>query len=168
MAQPLTKEAFAPFGDVIELPGENAFPINRGKCIRHHALSTVDVVGEGAQVGLSIFEGQPYALPHILDLVERHPLGSQSFQPLMGAGDDQPWLVIVCPDEEGKPGHPQAFLATAQQGINIRRNTWHGVLTPLYAPAHFLVVDRVGEGENLEEIALDPPYSVVVPEPVSP
>ncbi|MEL6784460.1 MAG: ureidoglycolate lyase [Pseudomonadota bacterium] len=159
IVQPLTKEAFAPFGDVIELPGENAFPINKGQCTRHHALSTVEVTGEGAQVGLSLFEGQPYALPHRLDLVERHPLGTQSFQPL----GNQPWLVIVCPDENGKPGHPLAFLATAQQGINLHRGTWHGVLTPLYEPATFLVVDRVGEGDNLEEVPLDPPYSVVLP-----
>lgn len=154
-AQPLTAAAFAPFGDVIELPGANSFPINNGKCIRHHALSAINVEGEA---GLSIFCGQPYVLPHIFDLVERHPLGSQSFQPL----GDQPWLVIVCADENGTPGSPLAFLATAQQGINIHRNTWHGVLTPLNEPSNFLVVDRIGEGMNLEEYLFDEPYSLVV------
>lgn len=132
--------------------------INRGHCVRHHALSTVSIIGEGATTGISIFEAQPYALPHSLDLVERHPLGSQSFFPLGG----QPWLVIVCSDENNTPAGPQAFLAAADQGVNIHRGVWHGVLTPLFEPANFLVVDRIGPGNNLEEVTFATPYQVEV------
>lgn len=153
IAQTLTADAFRPFGEVIEIGAGEQIAINRGKCIRHHKLATADVEGE---VGLSIFAGQPYALPHIVDLVERHPLGSQAFYPL----GKQSWLVVVCEDESGKPVRPEAFLASAGQGVNIARNIWHGVLTPLYEPSQFLVMDRVSDGPNLEEFDLREPFAV--------
>ncbi|MEN0041715.1 MAG: ureidoglycolate lyase [Pseudomonadota bacterium] len=156
IAQPLTADQFDSYGEVIELGSAKEISINRGKCIRHHALATADVEGD---VGLSIFAGQPYALPHIVDLVERHPLGSQAFYPL-GQHD---WLVVVCADADGKPIDPQAFLATASQGVNIARNTWHGVLTPLVEPSNFLVMDRVSDGPNLEEFDLTEPFQVRLP-----
>ncbi|MEO0547627.1 MAG: ureidoglycolate lyase [Pseudomonadota bacterium] len=157
-AQPLTADSFAAFGEVIETPGARQIAINRGKCIRHHALATAQLRGPGSSVVISIFSASAYPLPHVLDLVERHPLGSQAFYPL---GFD-PWLVTVCSDENGMPGSPHAFLAAPDQGINIFPNTWHGVLTPLGSASDFLVVDRAGGGENLEEFAIDQPWMVEV------
>ncbi len=150
-ATQLTSKAFSPYGQVIQKTGSQSFPINNGNCIRHHALATVDVEGEDANVIVSIFAGQPYDLPHMVELVERHPLGSQAFYPL----GPNPWLVIVCDDDKGRPVNPQCFLASADQGINIKKGVWHGVLTPLFESGDFLVVDRGGEGNNLEEIRLD-------------
>lgn len=154
----LTREAFGAYGDVIEKQGSESFPINRGKCQRHHALATTDVTGEDAKVIINIFAGQAYDLPHKVDLVERHPLGSQAFYPL---GSD-PWLVVVCDDDKGKPVAPKAFLANSDQGINLHRNVWHGVLTPLFSNADFLVVDRGGPGNNLEEYFLDDENAFIV------
>ncbi len=154
--QPLTAEAFAPFGQVIEKTGSHSFLINNGNCRRHHDLARADVTGDAAAVGISIFSGQPYALPHVLDMVERHPLGSQAFYPL----GDQNWLVIVCQDNQGAPVDPQVFLASADQGINLNRGVWHGVLTPLVEASDFLVVDRVGEGDNLQEYYFDSPFRI--------
>lgn len=154
--EPLTKETFAPYGEVIEKSDAEKITINRGKCVRHHALATADVTGEGGNVIVSIFTGQPYALPHTLDMVERHPLGSQAFYPL-GSSE---WLVIVCHDTEDTPVEPKAFLASPDQGINIKRNQWHGVLTPLRKQSDFLVVDRGGPGDNLEEYHFEQPFTV--------
>ncbi|MEL6736665.1 MAG: ureidoglycolate lyase [Pseudomonadota bacterium] len=159
-AQPLTADSFAAFGEVIEMPGARQIAINRGKCIRHHALATAQVSGPDPSVVISIFSASAYPLPHVLDLVERHPLGSQAFYPL---GSD-PWLVTVCEDENGVPGPPRAFLASPDQGINVFPNTWHGVLTPLGSASDFLVVDRAGGGENLEEFAIDKPWTIEVAE----
>jgi ureidoglycolate lyase len=72
-----------------------------------------------------------------------------------------PFLVIVAPDENGRPGTPRAFMTQAGQGINFHRGTWHGVLTPLHEPGLFAVVDRIGDGANLEEFFFDQPYVVV-------
>lgn len=151
IAQPLTRNAFEPYGDVIEKAGSASFLINEGRCMRHHALATTEVSGEGAQTIISIFAGTPYKLPHRVGLVERHPLGSQAFFPL----GDRSWLVIACSDDDGVPRDPRAFLAGPDQGVNLKRGVWHGVLTPLEAASDFLVVDRGGPGDNLEEYRLE-------------
>lgn len=157
--QPLTKEAFAPFGEVLTVEGAHHYPINSGMTERYHDLANVRTEGEKARTLISIFRGQPYALPLTLKMVERHPLGSQAFMPL----HQRPFLVIVAPDEGGRPGQPVAFLTQSGVGINIGLNVWHGVLTALEAEGDFLVVDRGGEGNNLEEFFFDEPYSVVMP-----
>ena len=156
IAQPLTKERFADYGQVIEKYGSESFLINNGNCRRHHALATAEIAGPDCEVGISIFAGQPYELPLQLSLVERHPLGSQAFYPL----GDKAWLVIVCDDDNGTPVSPKVFLASADQGVSLNRGVWHGVLTPLHDACDFLVVDRIGEGNNLEEHIFDTPYQV--------
>ncbi|WGH79982.1 ureidoglycolate lyase [Jannaschia ovalis] len=152
--QPLTAEGFAPFGDVLEAAGAPDRIINAGLCGRYHNRARLDF-GDG-RAGLSIFDAAPRSLPYRLDLLERHPEGSQAFVPMHSAE----WLVIVAPDAGGVPGDPRAFRAAPGQAINFHRGTWHGVLTPLHAPGLFAVIDRIGSGANLEEYRLDPPWEV--------
>jgi ureidoglycolate lyase len=155
-AEPLAADAFAPFGDVIEARGEPSFRINGGMCDRYHDVARLDFAGDGARAGISLGYGRPYALPLALTLLERHPLGSQAWIPMTG----DPFLVVVAPDAGGRPGSPRAFLTDGAQGVNYLRNTWHAVLTPLGRAAPFLIVDRVGPGNNLEEHRIDPPWIV--------
>lgn len=158
--EPLTKATFAPFGQVIETAGAHHYPINAGRTERYHDLARVELGGAAARPLISIFRGQPYALPLSLTLVERHPLGSQAFYPL----SDRRFLVTVAPDADGVPGRPRAFLTGPGQGVNIGMNIWHGVLTTLETVSDFLVVDRGGEGNNLEEFTFIEPY-LIVPAP---
>ena len=144
-AAPLSAAAFAPFGEVLEAAGPPDRLINAGLCGRFHDRARLDF-GDG-RAGISIFRAEARALPYRFDLVERHPEGSQAFLPMTA----DPFLVIVAPDEGGRPGAPLAFLTAPGQGVNYRRGTWHGVLTPLAAPGLFAVVDRIGAGANLEE-----------------
>lgn len=153
--EPLTAEAFAPFGDVLEAAGTPDRIINRGLCARFHDRAKLDF-GPGGRAGVSIFKAEPRALPYTLDLLERHPEGSQTFVPM----SEDAFLVIVAPDAGGVPGSPRAFLTAPGQAINFHRGTWHGVLTPLAAPGVFAVVDRIAGTPNLEEYWLDPPYVV--------
>lgn len=155
--EPLSKDAFAPFGQVITTEGAHHYPINSGMTERFHDLARVELGGVHARPLISIFRGQPYALPLTLRMVERHPLGSQAFFPL----GPHPWLSIVAPDVHGVPGTPRAFLVPPGIGVNIAMHTWHGVLTALEAQSDFLVVDRGGEGNNLEEHYFDTPYTVL-------
>lgn len=154
--EPLSTEAFAQFGQVIDTAGAQHYPINKGMTERYHDLARVELGGVHARPLISIFVGQPYALPLELSLVERHPLGSQAFYPL----SDAPWLVIVAPDEHGIPGTPRVFRPGPGQGVNIAMNTWHGVLCPLDVPSDYLVVDRGGEGNNLEEYVYPEPWTI--------
>jgi ureidoglycolate lyase len=159
-ARPLTREAFAPFGDVIETDGAHHYPINDGRCERYHDLAKVEANGQNARVLVSLFKGTPYAFPLKLSMVERHPLGSQAFMPLSPA----PFLVVVCPDAQDGPGKPQAFLTRPGQGVNYPPNRWHGVLTPIGGNQDFMVVDRGGDGSNLEEFYFSHPYEIHLPE----
>ena len=156
-AEPLTREAFAPFGQVIDIAGAEHYPINNGMTERYHDLARIELGGADPRPLISVMRGQPYALPLTLKMVERHPLGSQAFCPLSG----RPFLVIVALDHHGTPGTPRAFRTAPGQGVNIAMNTWHGVLTPLEAASDFLVVDRGGPGNNLEEFFFETPYEIV-------
>ncbi|MEM8732263.1 MAG: ureidoglycolate lyase [Pseudomonadota bacterium] len=155
VAGPLTEAAFAPFGDVLDTGGAPDKMINQGLCGRYHDRARLDFAD--GRAGISLFDAQPRSLPLPLEMVERHPEGSQAFLPL----SEHPFLVIVAPDEDGQPGLPLAFLTLPGQGVNFHRATWHGVLTPLHAPGRFAVVDRIGDGPNLEEHWFASPYRVV-------
>lgn len=151
--EPLTQEAFAPFGDVIALRDQPTAMINEGRCARHHALAHVDCDGIA---GISLFEGEGYSLPLILHMMERHPLGSQAFIPMQEA----PFLVIVASDKDGIPDQPRAFLSNGRQGVSYPPGQWHGVLTPLSPGALFAVVDLCAERDNLEEHWFDVPWLI--------
>ena len=116
-AKPLTREAFAAFGDVIETEGARHFSINAGAIERFDDLATVDVDAEGGGRPLvSIARcNRVSALPYEIPLLERHPLGSQAFIPL----DDAPLVVVVAPPGEAvAPGEVRAFVSNGEQGVN--------------------------------------------------
>lgn len=152
--RPLDAAAFAPFGDVLDCAGQPDRIINQGLCGRYHDRARLDF-GDG-RAGISLFRAEPRTLPLRLDMVERHPDGSQAFVPMSMA----PFLVVVAPDENGRPGTPLALETIPGQAINFHRGTWHGVLTPLHAPGLFAVVDRIGQGANLQEHWFDAPYVI--------
>lgn len=154
--QPLTPDAFRAFGDVLDCSGDPDRMINAGLCGRYHDRARLDFGPEG-RAGISLFDAEPRRLPYTLDLIERHPDGSQAFIPMT----ENRFLVIVAPDDGGRPGIPLAFVTAPRQGINFLRGTWHGVLTPLTSPGIFAVIDRIGATPNLEEVSLDPPFMVV-------
>lgn len=152
--EPMAKEAFAEFGDVIDCNSGPDKIINQGLCGRHHDRATLEF--DGGRAGVSLFDAQPRRLPLTLDMMERHPEGSQCFVPMTQDG----FLVIVAPDESGAPGTPRAFRTEPGQAINYFKGTWHGVLTPLSSPGLFAVIDRIGPGPNLEEYWFDDPWIV--------
>jgi ureidoglycolate lyase len=158
-AKPLTRESFAPFGDVIDAEGDAHYPINGGKTERYHALARAEATGPAAHILISLAKATPYDMPLKLTMVERHPLGSQAFVPL----SPRPFLVVVCHDENGIPGTPHAFLTQPGQGVNYPSNQWHGVLTPIGEPQDFLIVDRGGAGNNLEEFFFSDAYEIHLP-----
>jgi ureidoglycolate lyase len=153
----LTAEAFAPFGDVIEIEGRDSRWINESTCRRFDDLAQVDVLESGGRPLLSIFEASPRSLPLKISMLERHPMSSQALYPLQA----RPFLVVVAtlPIANGI----RAFLSSGSQGVNYRRNTWHHPLIALGRKSTFLVVDRGGPGKNCEEIAVDPAVLVTVP-----
>ena len=152
---PLTKAAFAPYGEVVEREGADLVTINQGFATRVNDLAQIDVAAGGASVNVSLFVAKARPLPIDVKLMERHPLGSQLFFPLQ----DRPWLVLVCSDPLVTATY-RAFEASGRQGVNYARNVWHHPLLVLTDEERFLVVDRKGDGNNLEEVWLDDEHRV--------
>ncbi|HVI91390.1 MAG TPA: ureidoglycolate lyase [Dongiaceae bacterium] len=144
--EPLTKGAFARYGEVIELEGAQHYGINQGFAERFHKLAEADTAAEGGSAIISIFVADPRPSPIRIELMERHPIGSQAFYPLQ----DRDWLVVVAEDPL-TPQSLRAFRASGRQGVNYTRNVWHHPLLVLDPASRFLIVDRKGPGKNLEE-----------------
>lgn len=151
---PLNKRDFLPFGEVIETDGAQMFAINQGYATRYNNLAAVDVTQSAGSTNVSIVSAR--ARRPELTVMERHPLGSQLFFPLQ----DRHWLIAVCADPAAIESY-RVFSASGQQGINYFRNTWHHPLLVTEGEGRFFVVDRKGEGNNLEEMKLPAPLPIL-------
>ena len=157
--KPLTREAFAPFGDVIETAGAHHYPINRGTIERFDDLASIDV-GDDGRVVVGIVEcTRPTQAPVAVKLVERHPAGSQAFIPV---GDVVMCVVVAPPGDTVKPEDLRAFVSNGRQGVNYRRGTWHMPLAAFETGQRLIVIDRGGPGENCEELEFDSTVEISV------
>ncbi|KAJ7703008.1 galactose-binding domain-like protein [Mycena rosella] len=169
---PLTPEAFAPFGQVIQAYGDHGAapkgtkitPANQGSASKFHKLSLLasSYPSEaGATAGLSVYRCNP--LEGIaadgtteLKVMERHPYTNQAFIP-MGKGSGEgladpgsAYLVVVAKNAaDGRPdlSTVRAFIATASQGIVYDTAVWHQPMTVLGKAMDFTCVEtQVGDG----------------------
>ena len=150
--QPLTRERFLPFGDVIESQATRRAAMNAERFERFDDLCGVDPGADG-RVRVSIARCRiATKLPYRFDLVERHPLGSQAFVPLAPTR----FVVVVAPPGEAvEPEDLQAFVTNGRQGVNYRPGTWHMPLIAFETGQEFLVIDRGGDAPNCDEHTLD-------------
>ncbi|MDQ7019450.1 MAG: ureidoglycolate lyase [Robiginitomaculum sp.] len=158
--RPLTAAAFAPFGDVLSVTSATPKTINYGHTVRYDTGAHLSLDAQNGRPGISIFRATPLAKPIQIALMERHPLSSQAFYPLSG----RPFLVVVAPRGDLDPANICAFVAAPDQGVNYHPGIWHHYLLALEAVSDFLVVDRLGNGENCDEVQLSPPLVVEIPQ----
>lgn len=150
--EPLTREAFMPFGDVIEVSGNTAELINQGNTQKYSNLAKLVADGEG-RISVAIYRSKPVQLPFELRMLERHPLGSQAFFPL----HNRPFPIIVAlPCATPGPTDLRVFLSNGKQGINLHPGIWHHYQLSLEQESDYLVIDRSGAG-NYEEFSLENP-----------
>jgi|TARA_B110000240_G_C13467685_1_gene439495 ureidoglycolate lyase len=148
----LTKENFAPFGDVIEVNDKvKNISINDGFTQRYHDLAQVDVTEKSGRTLINIFRSTPLEQPVSIKMMERHPLSSQAFIPM----GQQPFLVVVAPKGELDVTKIEVFLASSDQGVNYHKGTWHHYCLALHQVSDFIVIDRGGAGDNCDAIQLD-------------
>ena len=156
--EPLTREAFAPFGDVIEIAGARHFPINRGTIERYHDLANIDLDAEGRAIISIMACNEVSSLPYRVEVIERHPLGSQAFVPL----DPIRMIVAVIePGDDPDPATMRAFVSDGRQGVNYRAGVWHMPLISERPGQQYLIVDRAGPGANCDELELVAPPLIV-------
>ena len=150
--EPLTAEAFAPFGDVIQTEGKEPDLINYGHTRKWANLMSVDTADSGGRTAVHLFEGGAAALPLRIEILERHPLGNQAFIPL----HREPFLVVVArAGTAPKSSDVRAFITNGRQGVNYYKGTWHHYLVSPEDGTRYLVIDRAGPGVNFEEHTLD-------------
>lgn len=149
--EPLTSERFAPYGDVIETSLDKTNAMNEARFERFDDLCDIDL-GDG-DVAISVARCRtPTSLPLRVDMVERHPLGSQAFVPLTPC---RMVIVVAPPGESVEATQLRAFVTNGRQGINYHRGAWHMPLIAFDAGQEFLIVDRGGEESNCEQHTLD-------------
>ncbi len=150
--KPLTSERFAPYGDVIESVVDRTAAMNAARFERFDDLCAIDMKDQG-RVAVSIARCRAAtALPYRVDMVERHPLGSQAFVPL---GPSRMIVVVAVAEESVEAEDLRAFISNGRQGINYHRGTWHMPLIAFEAGQEFLIIDRAGDVPNCEEHSFD-------------
>jgi ureidoglycolate lyase len=154
VAEPLTAEAFAPFGQVLEAPRPEPRQDRAGRLDNRRAAAVAN---------LALVRAAPATLPMRVVKLERHPYSSQAFAPLDAAG----YLVLVCPsDGEGKPRIDglRAFVAAGHQGINYDANVWHHGMAALERPGTFaMLVHEDGSAGDTEFIDVEGEVTVTAP-----
>ena len=141
----ITKENFSKFGDVITTDNIKPLEINEGYAKRFDGIANLNTSKDNGETTLCIFSALKRSFPMKIDMMEKHPLGSQAFIPMK----QTTFLVLVAP-EGNKPdlNRIEAFIVPPEIGVNYNPGTWH---FPLIATEdmNFLVVDRKGSGDNL-------------------
>ena len=149
-AEPLRREAFAPFGDVIEAvdgvaDSAGSEAINAGTSRRHEAVPALDLLRDGARAVLAVYEATAQALPLEARELERHRLSDQVFLPL---GAARRCVVLVAPaGSEPTQASVRAFVSNGRQGVCIRAGTWHHGLISLDAGPWAVIERRALDGE---------------------
>ncbi len=153
---PLTREAFRRFGDVLDASGRADDIANAGAARIYRERAKADFAGEGGRLSINVVRTAPRPFPIVIDTMERHPLGAQMFAPL--AASD--WLVVVAPPGALDLDAFVAFRVQPGQAVNYRRGVWHCPLIALDRESDFLVIERGGEGANLDIERLAAPFVI--------
>ena len=141
----ITKENFSNFGDLISSENIKPIDINSGYAKRYDDLANINThKGEGKTI-VSIFSALKRSFPMKIDMMEKHPLGSQAFMPMK----ETTFLVFVAPPGDlPEIEKIKSFIVPPNKGINYKPGVWHFPLIST-EDADFLVIDRQGSGDNL-------------------
>ena len=142
---PITKENFSKFGEVITTENIKPFEINNGYAKRFDEIAKIDTSSQEGETTISIFSALKRSFPMKIDMMEKHPLGSQAFIPMK----ETIFLTFVAPQGE-KPNIEkiESFIVPKGKGVNYKAGVWHFPLIST-EDMDFLVVDRKGSGDNL-------------------
>jgi len=141
----ITKKNFSKFGDMITTDDIKPLKINNGYAKRFDGIANLDTSKDNGETTICIFSALKRSFPMKIDMMEKHPLGSQAFIPMK----ETTFLVFVAPKGE-KPNlnEVEAFIVPPGIGVNYNPGTWHFPLIST-EDMNFLVVDRKGSGDNL-------------------
>ena len=141
----ISRSNFSAYGDLISADDINPMGINAGYAKRFDNLANVDTSSDGGKTVVSIFSALKRIFPMKIDMMEKHPLGSQAFIPMK----ETTFLSFVAPAGElPEISKIQSFIIPPKTGINYKPGIWHFPLIST-EDTNFLVIDRKGDGNNL-------------------
>ena len=141
----INRKNFNPYGDLISSDDIDYIDINAGYAKRFDNLANIDTLNGGGKTIVSIFSASKRTFPMKIDMMEKHPLGSQAFIPMK----ETTFLSFVAPPGESPEiSKIQSFIVPPKTGINYKPGIWHFPLIST-EDTNFLVIDRKGKGENL-------------------
>ena len=141
----INRSNFSAYGDLISAEDINPIDINVGYAKRFDNLADLNTSKEGGKAIVSIFSALKRTFPMKIDMMEKHPLGSQAFIPMK----ETTFLSFVAPPGElPEINKIQSFIIPPKMGINYKPGVWHFPLIST-EDTNFLVIDRKGKGKNL-------------------
>ena len=141
----ISRSNFATYGDLISTNDIKPIDINAGYAKRFDNLVDLNTLKNGGKTILSIFSALKRTFPMTIDMMEKHPLGSQAFIPMK----ETTFLSFVAPQGESPDVNKiQSFVVPPKMGINYKPGIWHFPLIST-EDTNFLVIDRKGKCENL-------------------
>ena len=154
----ITRENFAAYGNLISSDSIKPININAGYAKRFDNLAKINTSKDKGETIVSIFSALKRSFPMKIDMMEKHPLGSQAFVPMK----ETIFLSFVAPPGDAPEINKiQSFIIPPKMGINYKPGIWHFPLIST-EDTNFLVIDRKGNDENLtihkfekEEIILE-------------
>ena len=161
--QPLTPQAFAPYGTVLAAPAGAGRPINGGNAERFDLVDDLQLGAQGGRPMLALFRAQARRFPHEVTEMERHALGSQTFVPL----GERRFVIVVAPAGEAPTtaGMLEAFVTDGRQGVVLAPGTWHHALLAVDA-GDFVVIERAAAGVDCDVCRLQEPARIEAAAPV--
>ena len=157
-AQPITRDAFAPYGWLIDAGGQSGRAINEGSSQRIDDLSELALDAAGGAPCLALFRAEARDPAGPWQQMERHRLGTQSFIPLNGV---RCVVLVAGGDEQPDPATLAAFMVGGHQGITLRAGTWHHALLALDG-GDFVVLERRAAQVDCELARLDEPVRIML------
>lgn len=156
-ALPLTAEAFAPYGSVLQAPTGDGRLINGGSTERFDLFDDLQLGASGGRAQLALFRAQARSFPHALTEMERHALGSQSFVPI---GAARRFVIVVARAGDAPSSQAlAAFVTDGQRGVTLAPGTWHHALLAVDA-GDFIVVEQAGAEVDCDICELNDPVIV--------
>ena len=141
----ISKNNFAEFGDLISPDGVNPIDINAGYAKRFDNLANINTLANSGKPIVSIFSALKRTFPMKIDMMEKHPLGSQAFIPMK----ETTFLVFVAPAGDAPEINKiKSFVIPPKMGVNYKPGIWHFPLIST-EDTDFIVIDRKGDGDNL-------------------
>jgi ureidoglycolate lyase len=141
-AEPLTAEAYRPFGQVIGLD-----------------RIQMKIVNDRFRMGMITMKCQPFRITRL----NRHIKSTQALIPLGGKA----CLVVVAPptvnlDSPEDLTQVKAFINDGSCGINIDLGTWHMAPLPLGPEVNLVNIQGEHSGEDTEERSFEEKFDTVL------